>query len=56
VLDPATEATLFRQQVLDRFYARIEQPDTAPIADPSTDNSANAWTAEMELWAFTSST
>jgi hypothetical protein len=56
VLDPTTEATLFRQQVLDRFYERIEKQEATPVKHPSPENSANGWTAEMELWAFASST
>jgi hypothetical protein len=56
VIDPTTEATLFRQQVLERFYAQIEKPEAAPAADPFTEASTTGWTAEMELWAFASST
>lgn len=56
MLDSTTEATLFRQQVLERFYAQIEKPDASTAADPSSQSDANAWSAELELWAFASST
>ena len=58
VLDPQIEAALFREEVLKRFHERIEQArlsQTEQVAQPSQ-TEPPAWDAEMELWAFASST
>ena len=55
MLDPQTEASLFRDDVLQRFYASIEAPPSVE-ATPASTTDPPAWDAEMELWAFASST
>ena len=58
MLDPQIEAALFREEVLKRFHERIEQArlsQTEQVTQPSQ-TEPPAWDAEMELWAFASST